>query len=342
MEFTNSPLVNYTKISPNKYVNRNHVIDTITPHCFVGQVSVERIGKEFESPSRQASCNYGIGLDGRVCLIVDEKDGSWCSSSESNDRRAVTIECACDNTYPYTFKDIVFNKLVDLCVDICKRNGKTKLLWFGDKNKTLAYTPANNEMLLTVHRWLAATACPGDWMYERMELLANTVTAKLAKLSMLNKNVLYKVQVGAFSTAERAYAFAETVKAKGFETYVVFSGDLYKVQTGAFKNHDNAVNHLENVRNAGFNGFISTEAGKPVVEKENEPVKEPVKDEFKEGDKVRIQKDAPIYGTTSTFQGWVYESNLFVREINGNRVVISTVATGPVTGVVDKKYLTKI
>lgn len=179
MAYTNSKLISYTKLSPNHSGTRTHSIDRITPHCVVGQLSAESICGCFTSPSRQASCNYGIGTDGRISLCVEEKNRSWCSSSSANDQRAVTIECASATEAPYAFKDVVYNKLVDLCVDICKRNGKTKLLWLGDKTKTLNYTPAVNEMVLTVHRWFANKSCPGDWMYSRMGDLANKVTAKL-------------------------------------------------------------------------------------------------------------------------------------------------------------------
>ena len=183
-KMSNSSLVNCTVLSPNHSGKRTHAIDRITPHCVVGQLSAESIGGCFTSPSRQASCNYGIGPDGRVCLIVDEANRSWCSSSSANDQRAVTIEVASDSTAPYAFKDAAYNKLVDLCVDICQRNGKTVLLWIDNKEKALAYNPKSNEMLLTVHRWFANKSCPGDWMYERMGQLATTVTARLGGVTI--------------------------------------------------------------------------------------------------------------------------------------------------------------
>ena len=179
MAYTNSPLVSYTKLSPNHSGQRTHSIDRITPHCVVGQCSVETLGNVFLPKSRQASSNYGIGVDGRVGMYVEEKNRSWCSSSAANDQRAVTIECASDATEPYAFKDVVYQQLIELCTDICKRNGKTKLLWLGDKDKTLNYSPKQDEMVLTVHRWFANKSCPGDWMYARMGDLAEKVTAAL-------------------------------------------------------------------------------------------------------------------------------------------------------------------
>lgn len=176
---SNSSLVTCTVKSPNHSGKRTHSVDRITPHCVVGQLSASGIGGCFTSTSRQASCNYGIGTEGGVCLIVDEANRSWCSSSNANDQRAITIECASDKTAPYAFNSTVYNKLVDLCVDICKRYGKKKLLWISDKNTALNYNPNSDEMLLTVHRWFANKSCPGDWMYSRMGDLASKVTARL-------------------------------------------------------------------------------------------------------------------------------------------------------------------
>ena len=130
---SNSPLVNYTKISPNKYSPRNHVIDTITIHCAVAQCSAERLGEIFAPTSRKASCNYGIGYDGRIALIVDEKDASWCSSNYANDNRAITIEVASDNKHPYAVTDAAYKSLVKLLADICQRNGIKELKWKADK-----------------------------------------------------------------------------------------------------------------------------------------------------------------------------------------------------------------
>lgn len=176
---SNSKLVNYTKLSPNHSGTRTHSIDRITPHCVVGQCSVETLGNIFMDTNREASCNYGIGKDGRVLLCVDEGNRSWCSSSNSNDQRAVTIECASETYHPYEMNSNVYNSLVKLCVDICKRNGKKKLLWFNDKNKALNYSPKSDEMLITVHRWFDNKACPGDWLYNRLGDLARRVTEKL-------------------------------------------------------------------------------------------------------------------------------------------------------------------
>jgi len=175
----NSPLVSYTRLSPNYSRGRNHSIDWFIPHCVVGQCSVETLGNIFASPSKEASCNYGIGYDGRVGMYVEECNRSWCTSGPMQDNRGITVECASDAYNPYAFKDVVYKRLIDLAVDCCQRNGKNKIIWFGDKNKTLNYTPAKNEMVIAVHRWFASKSCPGDWLYNRLGDFAKAVNDKL-------------------------------------------------------------------------------------------------------------------------------------------------------------------
>lgn len=179
MGYTNSSLVSYTKISPNKTINRTHVIDRITPHCFVGQVTAKRGCEVFFQATRKASCNYVVGNDGQIGLCVEEKDRSWCSSNAANDHRAVTIEIASDTTDPYAITDAAYKSTVNLMEDICRRNGKNKLLWFADKTKSLNYQPKDGEMVITVHRWFAAKACPGDYIYSRLGKMADEVNQRL-------------------------------------------------------------------------------------------------------------------------------------------------------------------
>ena len=179
MAYTNSSMVVVRKLSPNHSGKRTHTIDRISPHCVVGQCTAEGLGDWFARTSTQASSNYGIDKDGRVGLYVEEKNRSWCTSSNANDQRAVTIECASDTKEPYWMNDKVYATLIKLCVDICKRNGKKKLLWLGDKTKTLNYTPKSDEMVITVHRWFANKSCPGNWLYARLGDLASKVTSQL-------------------------------------------------------------------------------------------------------------------------------------------------------------------
>ena len=197
-------------------------IDRISPHCVVGQCSAEGLGDWFSKTSTQASSNYGIDKNGKVGMYVEEKNRSWCTSSNANDQRAVTIECASDTSEPYRMNDKVYAKLIELCVDICRRNGKKKLLWFGDKKKSLDYQLKDDEMLITVHRWYANKSCPGNWLYERLGDLALKVTAKLGggndgMTEPVRKNY-YRVrkswadaasQLGAYTVLENAKQMAD-------------------------------------------------------------------------------------------------------------------------------------
>ena len=113
MAYTNSPMVVYTKLSPNHSGTRTHDIDWITPHCMVGQYNVEELNNFFTKPDDPSSSNYGIDRDGNVGLYVEEKNRSWCTSSNMNDQRAVTIECASDWSEPYAFRDVVYQTLLN-------------------------------------------------------------------------------------------------------------------------------------------------------------------------------------------------------------------------------------
>ena len=195
MKYTNSKLVDYKRLSPNHSGLRTHTIDRITPHCVVGQCTVETLGSIFMDKNYEASCNYGIGKDGRVALIVEEKNRSWCSSSNENDQRAITIECASEIYSPYEMNSKVYNKLIKLCIDICKRYNKKKLLWFSSKSKSLSYKPKPDEMVLTVHRWFANKSCPGDWLYSRLGNVAKEVTKALNTSTKSKENTTKKKSI---------------------------------------------------------------------------------------------------------------------------------------------------
>lgn len=243
-------------LSPNNSGTRTSGICRITPHCVVGQASVEWIGNYFKSPSVEASCNYAIGCDGRTILVVDESKRSWCSSNEDNDQKAVTIECASDSTNPYAMNEKVFAKLISLCTDICKRNGKNKLLWFADKDKSLNYTPKSNEMILTVHRWFANKSCPGDWLYSKLDDVAQQVTKALTSKSQSVSNATYKVIIGESLSKNEATIFSNKLKEKEITNFLVYNSGKYIVQLGVFFSQKNAIDYCKKIKNLGFNAKI--------------------------------------------------------------------------------------
>lgn len=266
--YSNSSLVNYTNLSKHHSGLRNHKIDRITIHCFVGQVSAKRGCDYFAETDRECSANYVVGWDGQIGLSVEEKNRSWCSSSSLNDNRAITIEVASDTSHPYKITDEAYKALIELCTDICRRNNLKKVLWFGDKNKSLSYEPADGECVLTVHRWFAAKACPGQYLYDKHGEIAETI----------NKNLN-----------------------GGCEDM----GCQYWI-----------------------NGRCTKDDKK--------------EDELKLLDTVKLKSDAVVYGTNRRYSSWVYNSTLYVREISGDRIVVSTLKSGAITGAVDRKHLIKI
>lgn len=178
MAYTNSPLTDYTRLSPNHSGLRKHAIDTITIHCMAGNLSVEGCGAMFANPERKASSNYGIGSDGRIGLYVEEKNRSWCTSSASNDNRAVTIEVAnIEKQEPWRVSDEAFKSLIKLCADICKRNGIKQLLWKADPT----LIGQVNKQNMTVHRWFANKSCPGNWLFANHGRIAEEVNKLLVQ-----------------------------------------------------------------------------------------------------------------------------------------------------------------
>lgn len=185
-----SKLATYINLTTNRTHPRHNKIDTVTPHCYVGQVSAQRGVDGFMKTSRAASCQYVIGYDGQIGQSVSEADRAWTSggtdkygnairvngiSGGDNDHRAVTIEIASDSFHPYKITAQAYEALIKLFVDICQRNGIPELRWEADK--TLVGKPAKQNV--TVHRWFANKACPGDYIYNELPNIVMEVNKRL-------------------------------------------------------------------------------------------------------------------------------------------------------------------
>lgn len=134
------------------------------------------LGNHFANKSAKASSNYGIGSDGLIACYVPEEYRSWCTSSAANDNRAITIEVANDGGAPdWHVSRAALSALVDLLVDICKRNGIPELRWKADKSLIGKVDKQN----MTVHRWFANKACPGNYLYNLHGSIAAEVNARL-------------------------------------------------------------------------------------------------------------------------------------------------------------------
>ena len=243
---SNSSMVCYTKISPNSTNPRQNTIKKITIHHMAGNLSIEECGNLFANPSRQASSNYGIGTDGRVGLYVEEKNRAWTSGSPDNDNQAITIEVANDGGAPdWHISDKALASLINLCVDICKRNGIAKLNYTGDATGNL-----------TMHCYFQATACPGPYLKSKFTYIANEVNKKLTA-STVSKTI-YRVQVGAYTVKSNADKQLARVKKAGFtDAYITKVGNMYKIQVGAYTVKANADKQLAKVKKAGFSAFIT-------------------------------------------------------------------------------------
>lgn len=296
---SNSKLVNHTNLSPNFSSRNGTKIDTITIHHMAGNLSVETCGRMFADPSAEASSNYGIGTDGRVGLYVDEANRSWCSSNGDNDRRAVTIEVANDQIGgDWHVSDTAMAKLIDLCVDICRRNGIAKLNYTGD-------TSGN----LTMHCWFKATACPGPYLKSKFGYIADEVNKRLDHLP---KDEYYRVQIGAFSNKQNAYTYAETAESKGLNVYIKHEGSFYKVQIGAYKNRENAIKALQKAKVLGFSKAYIVEPGQGTGTT-------PAAKTIKVGDRVTVIR--PVnYDNGERI--WLYFPYYTVMELKGDRAVI--------------------
>lgn len=285
---SNSPLVDYTRISPNKNSPRNHKIDTITIHCVVGQCTAETLGNIFAPTSRQASSNYGVGTDGKIGMYVEEKDRSWCSSNAANDNRAVTIEVASDTKHPYAVNDRAFAALLDLVTDICKRNGIKKLVWSTKKADRVNHKNGCN---MTVHRDYANKSCPGDYLYNRHREIAAEVNRRL----------------GVADTAPDAGA------AQGVTVYTVKKGDTLSQIAAKYGTTYQAI--------AAYNGIKN-----PNAIRVGQKIKIPASTApaaLKKGDRVKVLNAVTYDG--KPFR--TYYDTYDVIQVSGARVVIGVGAT---------------
>lgn len=327
MAYTNSPLVTYTRLTKNRTSPRNYSIDRITIHVWVGQVTAKEGCDYFATTTREVSSNYVVGKDGSVGLCVEEKNRSWCSSNADNDHRAITIETSSDTTHPYYVNDVAYNKLIELCVDICKRNGKTRLLWFGDKNKTLAYVCKSNEMVLTVHRWFANKSCPGDYIYNRLGIIANEVTKLLQGTSSSTPTEN--------ESAPSDYKVGDTVNFTGNKHYTSSNGvngktcKPGKAKITALSTTGKYRVHLVAVKGGSSNVYGWVDATLITRENANLTV----------GARVKVNEGAKTY-TGSTLKPFVYKTVYDVISMSGNRVVIGIGKA--VTAAVHKKDLTVV
>lgn len=236
-------------------------------------------------------------------MYVEEKDRSWCSSSASNDNRAITIECASDSYEPYAINDKVYKSLIKLCVDICKRNGIKKLMWKADKS----LIGQVNKQNMTVHRWFnSGKSCPGEYIYSRLGKIANEVNAQLG---------------------------VKTVTSKKSNTEIA-----KEVIRGSW---GNGVERKRRLTAAGYNYTAVQAEVDRMLGKKTSTVSTHAK--ISKGNRVQIKQGATWYGGTKVLTGWLLEKTWIVDEVVGNRAVLGkdTNDIFDIQSPIDIKYLIK-
>ena len=294
---SNSRLVNYVNLSPNCNAPRNNRINKITVHHMAGNLSVEQCGNIFANRNRQASSNYGIGSDGRVGLYVDEANRSWCSSNGDNDHQAITIEVANDVIGGnWHVSDVALAKLIDLCVDICERNNIDRLVFTGNASGNL-----------TLHKYFAATMCPGPYLESKMPYIAQEVNRRLG---MKNDK-------------------------PGTSAYVVKQGDTLSAIARKYNTTYQVLAEYNSISNPNL--IYPGQVIKIPQEQKNEaPI---VNNEINVGDTVKVKDGAKDYNGVQ-LASFVYARNHKVLEVNGDRVVITY--SGIVVAAIHKNNLIKL
>lgn len=302
---SNSKYVEYTRLSPNCSPRTAPISKITIHHMAVVNGSLEGVGARFADPNSYASANYGIDSDGHVALYCDESKRSWCSSSSDNDNKSVTIECANSAGSPdWPISDTCYAKLIDLCVDICERNGIQALNYTGD-------TKGN----LTRHNMFTATVCPGPYLQSKFPAIAEAVNKRLSGSAATAPEpvTLYRVQLGAFRSLENAERLLAQAKTYASDAFIVSYDGLYKVQVGAFSTMVRAETFANQMKHHGFSTFVTTAGGKRVNASATT---------IAVGDTVRLVENARDY-SGRFLADFVYHRNHVVTELDGDRAVIS-------------------
>jgi hypothetical protein len=316
MTMSNSSLVNYIRISPNSNNPRNKPITKITPHHMAGKLSVETCGNVFAPVSRKASANYSIDSDGRVGMYVEEKNRAWTSSSAANDHQAVTIEVANDRIGgDWHVSDKALAKLIELCVDICRRNDIPKLVYTGDATGNL-----------TRHNMFTATSCPGPYLQSKFPYIAEEVNKRLnaGAVPPAGSGTLYYVQTGAFAKKANADVQLAKVKTAGFDAIMKKSGNLYRVQVGAYAQKPNADAMAAKLKAAGFDTYVTIAGGTQVSASSAPAAPVPT---IKVGSKVKIKSSASKYSTGQAIPNWVKANTYTVQQLGKGKALLKEIVS---------------
>ena len=201
---------------------------TIIPHVIDGNPTAENQARAFCNPKVGASAHYIIDSIGTIVQNVPECCRAWTTGGDLNvngltgsmiDHEAITMEIANVTPRPYCgMTPEAVNSLVMLMVDICQRNGIPAVKWSG--NKFLAGTPEQN---VAAHRWFANKSCPGDFLYNNMGAVCDTVNMYLTKGLPTNGYFINGLDYSVvFDPVYYANKYADLEDAFGFDEFMLW------------------------------------------------------------------------------------------------------------------------
>ena len=309
-----SKLATWTNLTSWKYSKKTEKTIGVTWHHMAGNLSKATMENIVLNSTRQMSCNYAIYSDGTIECFVPEDRRSWCSSSNANDQRHITFEIANDGGAPnWHVSDKAIESAIALTVDICKRNGITKI--YQNTNKDL---DNNYNQPVTWHCEFSQTSCPGPYLKAKTPSMIAEVNKRLSGSTTPTPSpsgTLYKVQCGAFKTKANATAYQAKLKSAGYETIIKTENGYYKVQTGAFAKKQNAVNMMNELKSKGFDAVIVTSSASSST-----PSK-PATPTLKVGARIRIKAGATDRNTGRAYSPSVYQNTYYVMQILSDGVV---------------------
>lgn len=250
--YTLTDYANYYDFSHGKWNDRaGNPITRIIPHHMAGNLTQAQFYNIVHG-NRQMTPTVAVFTDGTVWAYVPEEMRPWTTGSWAADCCALTLEIANDGGAGWHISDEAYNTAVAICAEWCKRYGIDPV-----------YAYRGNG--LNMHRDWASTACPGDYLYQK--ITSGQMTADIRKAmnpkpptpTPTPSDVIYKVQCGAFKVKKNAEALKAQLNAKGFNAFIKEDGDYYRVQCGAFKQKANAEGLVKTLKAAGFKPIIKEE-----------------------------------------------------------------------------------
>lgn len=354
MTYTNSSLVTYKRLSSHKSV-RKHEVDSIIIHCIVGQWTAQKGCDYFATTDRDCSANYVVGCDGSIGLSVEEQYRAWCSGgSDKNgnpirvngisgadfDHRAIAIEVASDTAHPYAVTDKAYTALIELCADICKRNGIKKLLWQADKS-LVGNTEKQN---MGAHRWFANKSCPGDYLYNRFSDIASKVNAKLSATTSSVALAFKSGDIVQFAGGKHYRSANATegtsVKASKAKVTRVYKTGKHPYQLRAVNDSGSFISGVYGWVDVSTVSALKTMTSSTTTSNATTTT---ATSTVAVNDVVKIASNATYY-SGSTIPTWVKNKAWIVKSVSGDRVVIDKSQDGAnaINSAINAKFLTVV